>query len=276
MSNFLTAIVQSVRLDVEHRKSAIPVRELEARLPDEPGPSLAGCLAGDGINVIAEVKYASPSAGQFRCRRSATEVAGSYLDNGAVALSVITEPNFFSGDVEFLRQIRSSFADAVLLRKDFIVDGYQITEARACGASACLLIVSCLTSGQLTSLMGQAWDMGMDVLVEVHDEWELEVAVESGASIVGINNRNLQDFEVDLQTSFRLARSLEGETEPLLVSESGLHEISQLTELQQAGFSGFLIGSHFMARSDPGEALGRLLGRQSAGDSRPLPDAERG
>jgi indole-3-glycerol phosphate synthase len=171
----------------------------------------------------------------------------------------VTEKTYFAGEPASLKDIRREFSDLPLLRKDFLFEPYQVIESRAWGASAILAIVACVERSQLASLLSSAEEFQLGVLVEVHDPWELEIAIGEGASIIGVNNRNLNDFRIDLATSFDIARRLEGEDGYLLISESGLSERAQLLELRQAGFSGFLIGSHFMNNQKPGRVLRELL-----------------
>lgn len=282
--SILDDIVRSKREEIASRKQAEPEQRLRQRLPERRLPCLSAALRKEGLNVIAEVKYRSPSHGPFQCQLPAVEVAAEYVRNGAAALSVLTDERYFGGRLEYLREVfeamvaaaqaeDSADAEAVrrwgdgerplpavpLLRKDFILDRYQVVEAAASGASAYLLIVACLAQPDLESLLHFGEDLELEALVEVHDPFELERAVEAGARLIGVNNRNLKTFEVDLRTSFDIARRLEGETGFLLVAESGLRERVQLEELRDAGFAGFLIGSAFMEHEHPGQALGRLL-----------------
>ena len=216
-------------------------------------------LSQPGVNIVAEIKYRSPSRGAFTCQLGPSDLAEVYAQNGARALSILTEKKYFDGDLGFLEEARRQ-SELPLLRKDFIVERYQVAEARVRGASAFLLIVSCLSSAELRDLISYGKDLQLDALVEVHDSFELERVMESGALIIGVNNRNLSTFEVDIQTSFELARRLEGEEGRILVCESGIREHTQIKELQDAGFSAFLIGSTLMDSSDPGETLRHLRG----------------
>ena len=175
-------------------------------------------------------------------------------------MSVLTEKHYFSGDLSFLQEIAEEQPELALLRKDFIVDPYQVVEARSSGACAYLLIVACLSEQKLQSLIHYGQEFQLDALVEVHDPFELEKAINAGAGIIGVNNRNLRTFEVDLDTSFDIARRMEGEKGYTLISESGIEEHSQIVELQDAGFQAFLVGSIFMDASDPGRKLRQLRG----------------
>jgi indole-3-glycerol phosphate synthase len=183
-------------------------------------------------------------------------IARGYEDAGAAAISVLTEPTFFDGQLDHLRAVREAVA-CPLLRKDFIVDEYQLLEARAAGADAVLLIVAALSDGALTALSTAARGMAMDVLVEVHDELELDRAVAAGADIIGVNNRNLRTLAVDVDASFRLAAAMPPGV--LAVAESGLTTGNDLRRLGAAGYRAFLIGERFMTTPVPGTALAALM-----------------
>ena len=255
----LDRILARKRLDLEEAQARVPLAKLMEADPGPPAPSFEAALTRPQINVIAEIKYHSPSRGKFSCRRPPQEIGRLYLDSGAAAISVLTEKHFFHGDLEFIRAVREQETGLPLLRKDFIFDAYQLAEARAHGASAFLLIAACLAPDRLQELIRAGRDFQLDPLVEVHDAFELEAAVESGARIIGVNNRDLRTFNVDLDTSFKLARLLEGETGYVLVSESGIREHVQLVELRDAGFDAFLVGSLLMDSADPGAGLRELL-----------------
>ncbi len=256
----LNEIVAHKQRELAERKAREPLDVLRRRLSDGPRASFRESLQQPRINVIAEIKYRSPSRGEFPCQQEPLEIAETYAENGAAAVSVLTDERFFAGSGRFLEQIHEKLPELPLLRKDFILDPYQVTEAALWGASAFLLIAACLDDGQLVALQAAGADHGLDALVEVHDARELERAVESGARIIGVNNRDLRTFEVDLETSFQVARRLEGESGYLLVSESGIRERVQIEELRDAGFAAFLIGSYFMESDDPGSRLAELLG----------------
>ena len=262
----LDRILARKQQDLEEAKERVPLAELLAVDPGRRAPSFEAALTRPRINVIAEIKYHSPSRGAFACRLAPQEIGRLYLDNGAAAISVLTEKHFFHGDLGFIRTVREQETGLPLLRKDFICDAYQLAEARAHGASAYLLIVACLSPGRLKELIRDGRDHQLDALVEVHDAFELEAAVESGARIIGVNNRDLRTFNVDLDTSFKLARMLEGETGFVLVSESGIREHVQLLELRDAGFDAFLVGSLLMDSDDPGAGLRELLQAGAARD----------
>ncbi len=255
----LDQIVASKRRELALTMSQTPLAALHRGLPGDPPPRFSERLEQPGIRIIAEIKYRSPSRGEFACKLPPEEVARSYAQAGAAALSVLTDEPYFGGSLANLKAAREALPEIPLLRKDFILDRYQIAEARLHGASAYLLIVACLADGELKSLLGRGAEYQLEALVEVHDAFELETAIESGARLIGVNNRNLKTFDVNLRVSFDLARCLEGESGFVLVSESGIRSRSQILELRDAGFKGFLIGSSLMDSDDPGEALEKLL-----------------
>ncbi|MFQ5739039.1 MAG: indole-3-glycerol phosphate synthase TrpC [Acidobacteriota bacterium] len=260
LSSMLNAILADKRRDLSKAKVEVPWAELVSRIRDAKLPSLKEVLARPEVNIIAEIKYRSPSRGDFRCHLRPKDLAALYVENGAAAISVLTEKDHFKGDLQFLQIVSDSQPGLPVLRKDFIFDRYQVVETRVKRASAFLLIAACLSKEQLQSLMGYGEELGLEALVEVHGARELETALESGARLIGVNNRNLESFEVDIQTSFDLARRMEVESGCWLISESGIRERSQILELRDAGFSAFLIGSILMDAPDPGKKLGELLG----------------
>ena len=209
-----------------------------------------------GVAVIAEVKRRSPSKGLICENFDAVSIARSYVDAGATCISVLTDERFFGGSLDDLEKIRSA-VDVPLLRKDFVVDAVQIDEARLAGADAVLLIVAALENDHLTSLHDHALALGLDVLVEVHDERELTRALSIGAKLIGINNRDLRTFEVDLGTTERLAARLD-ESDVALIAESGIKDVADVARLERAGAAGFLVGESLMRQPDPGEALRAL------------------
>jgi indole-3-glycerol phosphate synthase len=212
--------------------------------------------AGCGVAVIAELKKASPSRGTIRADFDAAELAAELQAAGAAALSVLTDEEFFQGSLENLRRA-SAHASVPCLRKDFIVDEFQLLESRANRADAVLLIVAALADDELRRLHEGARRLGLDVLCEVHDEAELERAVGAGCDIIGVNSRNLRTFEVDLQTPLRLAARLpEG---ALAVAESGIHSAQEVRGLRAAGYQVFLVGESLMKAPRPGDALRELL-----------------
>jgi indole-3-glycerol phosphate synthase len=264
----LNQIVARKRDELAERLRQVKLEELSDRFPEALSASLEAKLQRSGVNIIAEIKYKSPSHGSFRCRLEPERVAQIYAENGAAALSILTDGPFFGGSLDYLERVYRHLlerdsgddpGDAVpLLRKDFILDQYQVAEARAYGAGAFLLIAACLEADQCRSLIEYGREIGLEALVEIHDPFELDVAVDSGARLLGVNNRNLKTFEVDINTSFEIARRLEGEDQFVLVAESGVSHRSEILELKDAGFQGFLIGTAFMESDDPGAKLREL------------------
>jgi len=213
-------------------------------------------VARDKIAVIAELKKASPSKGLIRADFRPSELARELEQAGAAALSVLTDEPFFQGSLEYLRQASSS-CSLPCLRKDFIVDEFQIVEARANRADAILLIVAALDQKELLSLAEIARSHGLDVLCEAHDELELQRALDAGCDLIGINSRNLHTFEVNLETAFRLAEKIPQEC--VRVAESGIHSGADIARLRSAGYEAFLIGESLMKAERPGEALVKLM-----------------
>lgn len=207
--------------------------------------------------VIAEVKKASPSQGIIAEDFNHLKIAQSYAANGATCLSVLTDERYFSGHDDYLSEIRAEI-DLPVLRKEFIIDEYQIAESRLLRADAVLLIVSALDDVALRDYTLMAHDMGMDVLVEVHDEAEFERALKLPVQVIGVNNRNLHDFSVDLQISIDLVKSLPEDY--LLISESGIRSPADIRRLQDAGIYSYLVGGSLMSSADPGQALAKLIG----------------
>ena len=258
--SILEEIVAAKKEELIETMRACPLEELLDEISEEAPVSFTSALARKGINIIAEIKYRSPSQGAFRCQLPPEQVARLYSENGAAAVSVLTERNYFEGDLSFLDEIDRELPALPLLRKDFIVNRYQVAETRRSPASAYLLIVSCLSRGELADLIDYGRELNLEALVEVHDPYELEIAVEQGARTIGVNNRNLKTFEVSIEISFDIARRMEGEEGYLLVSESGIERHSQILELSDAGFSAYLIGSSLMNSENPGERLHELQG----------------
>ncbi|MBL8343670.1 MAG: indole-3-glycerol phosphate synthase TrpC [Rubrivivax sp.] len=264
MSDILQRIVAVKREEVaagRARRSLASWREAaesaEARagLRDFEG-ALRGKVAAGRSAVIAEVKKASPSKGVLRERFVPAEIAASYARHGAACLSVLTDERFFHGHAEFLGQARAACA-LPALRKDFVIDEYQVVEARAIGADAILLIAACLDDAQMADLEAAALALGMAVLVEVHDAAELERALRLKTPLVGVNNRNLRSFEVSLQTTLDLRARVPGDR--LLVTESGIQSPDDVQRMRDAGVHAFLVGEAFMRAADPGAALAALF-----------------
>jgi indole-3-glycerol phosphate synthase len=209
------------------------------------------------FNVIAECKRRSPSRGVLLADYEPVAIARKYEAGGAAAISVLTEPTFFDGALEHLTAVRSAVT-VPLIRKDFTVDEYQLFEARAAGADAVLLIVAALDQSLLIHLQQRAWDLGLAALVEIHNEEELARAIDSGARLIGVNNRNLRTLTVDVEASHRLAARMP--TDVIAVSESGLQTRADLEKLSAAGYRAFLIGERFMTDADPAAAIRSLIG----------------
>ena len=258
MATFLETVVERTRAEVEARRHQVPTAELESRLgPSRRGRPFSEALIDEGISLIAEMKRASPSKGPIRPGASVSDVVSAYQRAGASAVSVLTEPNWFGGSLDDLVEARAA-CDLPLLRKDFVVDEYQLLEARVAGADAVLLIVAALERGRMEELMGAASDLGLDALVEVHDEKEVEVAVEAGAELIGINNRDLHSLEVDLETTFELLADVPAGT--VVVAESGITENEDVERLERAGVDAILVGEALMRADDPVRAVRELLG----------------
>ena len=258
-ADLLGAIVASTRRSVELRSSREPLDAIDRRAASvEPrrGVFRAALERTDRINVIAECKRRSPSRGVLRKDYDAAAIAQTYDSAGAAAISVLTEPTFFDGSLDHLKAVRQ-VTRLPILRKDFIVDRYQILEARAAGADAVLLVAAALTAAELKTLHRMTCDAGLDTLVEVHDGSELAVALDAGAAIVGVNNRNLRTLEVDTRVSSDIIAAIPDDV--VAVAESGLKTAADLRELRTAGYDAFLVGERFMTSDDPGRALKDLL-----------------
>lgn len=258
-ADLLATIVAATRRIIEVRDRAEPLRAIAARaagVPARRGRFQAALAGSDRVNVIAECKRRSPSKGVLRADYDPAAIARAYAAAGAAAISVLTEPTFFDGSLAHLAAVRAA-VDVPLLRKDFIVSEYQLHEARAAGADAVLLIVAALSASELKGLLDRATELGLGVLVEVHDADELGRAVDAGARIIGVNNRNLRTLTVDMHASEAvIARMPAG---VIAVSESGLRTADDLLRLTRLGYHAFLIGERFMAAPDPGAALRDLL-----------------
>ena len=246
----LTEIIGKKRERVAAAKERVSLDEVRRR---ENPHALRAALRSEGVNVIAEFKRRSPSKGVIRADANLKEIVKSYEAGGAIGISVLTEEDYFDGSLDDLRTVKTT-VDLPVLRKDFVFDEYQLYESAAAGADAILLIVAALDDETLSRLRRVAEDeFGMDALVEVHTGEEMKRAVDSGATLIGVNNRDLRTFEVSLQTSLSLAR--EAPSGALLVSESGLRGPDDLRRLREAGYHGFLIGETLMRAGNPEEAL---------------------
>ena len=259
MSDLLATIVAATRRIVEVRQASEPLAQLAARAAARPmvaGRFAAAIGRRDRLNVIAECKRRSPSKGVLRAAYDPAAIAQGYASAGAAALSILTEPTFFDGSLEHLGEVRR-VVDLPLLRKDFVVSAYQLAEARAAGADAALLIVAALTQPELKALLAAASDLELDALVEVHSADELARAIDAGARIVGVNNRNLRTLDVDVRTSEALIARMPPDV--VAVSESGLRSADDLLRLRDLGYRAFLIGERFMAAEEPGAMLKALI-----------------
>ncbi len=264
----LDRILARTAADVAARKSASSLETLNAAASGRPAPiSLRRALSGPGVAVIAEIKRASPSRGTFPVAVDPPNVAAAYLDGGAAALSVLTDEPFFQGSLADLRAAsiiaHERQRPAPVLRKDFMLDLYQVHEAYASGADAILLIVAALDDATLVTLRDEAAALGMDALVEVHDEAELERALAIGATLVGVNNRNLRTFEVDLATTERLAGQIPAGV--TLVAESGVFGRADVERLERAGAAAVLVGEGLIVQPDRAAAVRSLLGHAAGG-----------
>lgn len=270
VSTVLDRIVARKREEIAERRRVTPMAQLEdlARAASAPrgfAAALGEAIAAGGSGVIAEVKKASPSKGVIRTEFDPFAIARSYESGGATCLSVLTDRDFFSGHEDHLREARGAVSLPVL-RKDFLIDPYQVVESRSLGADCVLLIVAALSVDRLAELHEQARIWGMDVLIEVHEEGELETALALAPNLVGINNRNLKTFETRLETTLGLLPKLAGGAAadarhaPIVVTESGIHTRDDVARMRDAGVRAFLVGEAFMRAADPGLALHELFG----------------
>ncbi len=252
--DILHRIAEDKRLEIERLKLNQPIESLT--VPSLKSISFKEAISHSGrINIIAEIKKGSPSKGVIAEQFDPAAIAQKYADGGATALSVLTESKYFFGDYSFI-QLAKSAADLPVLCKDFVVDEYQLYHARHIGADAVLLIVALHTRERLGQFIKLASELGLDTLVEVHNEGELNIALDADADIIGVNNRDLTTFEVSLETSIRLADSIpDGK---IRVAESGILGINDITRLKVAGYNSFLIGEALMRADDPAEMLREL------------------
>jgi indole-3-glycerol phosphate synthase len=255
----LNAILAAARQRLFQRRHSVDLRALEQAAEKHTPRGFRKHLehaAQDGIAVIAELKKASPSKGLIRANFAPTELARELEHAGAAALSVLTDEQFFQGSLDYLREA-SAATSLPCLRKDFMVDEFQIVEARANCADAILLIVAALNRKELISLARKAQEYDLDVLCEAHDGQELQRALDAGCTLIGINSRNLQTFEVTLDTALQLAEKIPAGC--LRVAESGIHTGEDVARLRAAGYQAFLIGESLMKQKHPGEALASLM-----------------
>jgi len=258
-ADLLETIVAATRRIVEVRQQSEPIAALAERAAAavaSEGRFQLAISGTDDVNVIAECKRRSPSKGVLRADYDPAAIAKGYEAAGAAAISVLTEPTFFDGALDHLAAVRAA-VEIPILRKDFIVSEYQLLEAKAAGGNAVLLIVAALRPVELKVLHDHARRYGLDALVEVHDEHELAIAIDAGARIVGVNNRNLRTLEVDLTASERVIAQIPGDV--VAISESGLRTPADVARLRELGYRAFLIGERFMTADNPGEQLGELL-----------------
>lgn len=261
--NILDRIVEARRESIAHRKRVLPDVALKiAAQKVEPPRDFAGALSRNGFNIIAELKKASPSRGVIRADYSPAALAPSLEAAGAAALSVLTEEDFFSGSLADLKAARKG-VQIPILRKDFIIDSWQVWETRAAGADSFLLITAILADDLLRELLELGRSLHMEPLVEVHSGEEVDRAVAAGARIIGVNNRDLRNFEVRLETSLDLIKAIPADC--AAVSESGLRTHDDLVRLRNEGFDAFLIGEHLMKEADPTVPLREMLGPVGAG-----------
>lgn len=260
--SILSEILATTKTEVDFRKSRLRASELKARIADAaPTRGFLNALKSvEGIGMIAEVKKSSPSKGIIRADFDPVEIAREYEENGATCLSVLTDEPYFGGKLDYLVQIRHTVS-IPLLRKDFMVDEWQILESRASGADAILLIVAALTEIQLRDYRSLANSLGMTALVEVHDKAEMEMALSSGAALIGINNRDLHTFRTTLETTLELVKAFPPTSEKLYVSESGINRRQDVQTLEAAGVGAVLVGEAMMREKDIGAKLHELLGR---------------
>jgi indole-3-glycerol phosphate synthase len=262
MDDILQNILKRKREEVTARSAATPLDELKARIADMPVPrgfadALRAKIAVNAPAVIAEIKRASPSQGLIRDNFWPSEIAISYEKSGAACLSVLTDADFFQGSDEHLRQAREACL-LPALRKDFTIDAYQLYESRSLGADCVLLIVAALDDAQLRDYSELARELGMDVLVEAHDAAEVDRALKTSASLIGINNRDLRTFKTSLDTTLTLREKIPSDR--ILVTESGIRTRDDVKRMRDAGVYAFLVGETFMRADDPGAELETLFG----------------
>ncbi len=255
----LDKILQQTRATIQSDRAAVPDSELELQIARRPAcRDFHGALAaGDSVQLIAEIKRASPSAGLIRSDFDPVAIARSYAAGGAACISVLTDAPFFQGSLEYLKQVRSA-VDLPLLRKDFIVDRYQLLQARAAGADCVLLIAECLPPEQLRRLHQEAGELGLQTLIELFEPENLEAVLATGTQLVGINNRNLHTFETSLDRTLELCPSIPADR--LVVGESGIRDHQDLERLRQGGVKAVLVGESLMRQDNIADATRRLLG----------------
>lgn len=260
MTDILGKIVAHKQAEIDAAKQARPLELLEEQLAAAPPVRdfVEALSATDDVSLIAEVKKASPSAGLIREDFDPVSIAGIYQQHGAACISVLTDEHFFQGRLEYLQAVRQAVSVPVL-RKDFILDRYQVLEARTAGADCVLLIAECLDDCQLSELYSYAAELGMESLIEIYEPDNLDRVLELEPALVGINNRNLKTFVTDLDHTIRLSKQIPPQT--LLVSESGIRNRDDVLRLQQAGVGAMLVGETLMRAAEIGSQVDELLGR---------------
>lgn len=260
--SILDDIIATKRREIEDSKRARPEADLRRSAEETPSPRdfFAPLAAPGPIKLIAEVKKASPSAGLIRDDFNPVEIAQTYERHGASCISVLTDEQYFAGSLDNLRNVRAAVG-IPCLRKDFILDKYQLYEARSVGADAVLLIAECLDDCNLRALFNEAVALGMSPLVELYDAANLQRVFDAGATLIGVNNRDLRTFETDLEHTLRLRERIPGEC--VLVAESGIRTRDDVLRLEAAGVDAILVGESLMREADIGAAVDRLLGRDS-------------
>jgi len=260
--DILKIILENKKEEVAASRLANPLSEMRSRAGDLPAPlgfktALVKFADVSKTAVIAEVKKGSPSKGVIRADFDPVGIASIYWENGAACISILTDSRYFMGELAYIPAIRK-VVNIPLLRKDFIYDPYQLYEARVAGADAILLIAAMLDNSRLKDLACPAWELDLDVLLEVHDEWEMETALETECKLIGINNRNLRTFETTLTTTERLAQLVPPDR--IIVAESGINSRSDVLRLTGAGARAFLVGESLIREGDIGAKLRELLG----------------
>ena len=263
--SILDQIVETKRQEIETAKMTRPVQSLVDQLESAPPVrNFLDALSAHGpIKLIAEVKKASPSKGLIREDFDPVQIAQCYQQHGATCLSVLTDEHYFQGNLQYLSEIRQS-VNLPVLRKDFVLDYYQVVEARVAGADAVLLIAECLDDDQLQMLHDHVVDLGMTPLVEFYEQHNLQRVMQTGAKLIGVNNRNLQTFETDLNHVIQMRSQIPQDR--LLVGESGIHGHEDAQRLANAGIDAMLVGEHLMVAEDIGAAVNQLLGGSSRSD----------
>ena len=261
IATILDQIIENKRLEVGRARARVSLPDLISSLPQADAPrafshALAMQIRQQKPAVIAEIKRASPSKGVIRENFDPAALARDFEDNGAICLSILTDEKYFQGANEFLREARAACSLPVI-RKDFMIDPYQIAESKALGADCILLIVAALGQSQLQELAAFAKELAIDILVEVHDRQELDRALELNIELIGINNRNLHTFEINLQTTLDLASSIPADK--LIITESGINTSADVLTMTNKGIYGFLVGEAFMRASSPGAKLKQLM-----------------